>query len=233
MRSGIIILAGGQGTRISSRFGGIAKSMVPINGSPFIDWQLRLLSSHGFRHVLISVAHHSEEIMNFVGDGERYNLNITYSLDGTKPLGTGGALIKALPLLDPFFGVIYGDSYLQIDYRSIIAYAVDNSPKSVMTIKKASGAEVPGNVQCNSNEILKYSKDTAEKEMNYFDFGFTVLHRQTLENLHFTGNFDLSIIFQALISTDLLVGLEVFSDCHEIGSFSGIKSLEKHLGGKK
>ena len=232
MTSSLVILAGGKGTRIASEYSGIPKSMVPINGVPFIDWQLKLFLKHGFKNIVICVGHNSEDIIQYVGDGRRSNLNVSYSHDGSNPLGTGGALFNALPLLSQLFGVVYGDSYLEIDYKSIIQYGQFRSPNSVMTIKKGAGDEIPSNVRLESGVIVEYSK-TESINMNYFDFGFSVLNRAQIDKFNLGSCFDLSSIFQELISDNSLLGLEVLADCHEIGSINGIKSLEKYLKGGK
>jgi NDP-sugar pyrophosphorylase family protein len=112
----VAILAGGTATRLQPLSHGLPKSLVAVAGEPFIAHQLRLLRREQVEHVVLCVGHLGDMIRAFVGDGAGFGLKIDYSFDGEPLLGTGGALRKALPLLgDPFF-VLYGDSYLDIQF---------------------------------------------------------------------------------------------------------------------
>ena len=111
----VAILAGGLATRLHPLTEETPKALIEIYGRPFIEWQLKLLSREGIKKVVLCVAHKSEMIQAFVGDGRKYGVEIDYSFDGEVRLGTGGAIRKALPLLGDTFMVLYGDSYLQIN----------------------------------------------------------------------------------------------------------------------
>src|SRR5579863_8272177 len=97
----IAILAGGLATRLGQITASIPKSMVRVAGAPFIQHQLRLLMREGFKEVVICTGHLSDQIESFVGDGADFVCSVAYSRDGTRPLGTGGALLRATSLLGP------------------------------------------------------------------------------------------------------------------------------------
>src|ERR1700738_114982 len=116
----VAILAGGTATRLQPISHSIPKSLVAVAGEPFVAHQLRLLQRERVQRVVLCIGHLGQMIRDFVGDGGRFGLNVTYSFDGSRLMGTGGALRKALPLLaDPFF-VLYGDSYLDIAFEPVI-----------------------------------------------------------------------------------------------------------------
>src|SRR5271169_2376083 len=117
----VAILAGGLATRLRPTTETIPKSLIIVAGEPFIAHQLRLLERENLKRVILCVAHLGEMIRDYVGNGERYGLEVSYSFDGEQLLGTGGALRRALPLLDTAFFVLYGDSYLDIDYRAVLS----------------------------------------------------------------------------------------------------------------
>src|SRR3989338_4051456 len=108
----LALTAGGAGTRLQAVSPRLPKSMVEVAGEPFISHQLRLLKKEGISRVVICAGYLGERIRDFVREGTQFGLSVTYSFDGKKPLGTGGALRRALPELGDLFWVLYGDSYL-------------------------------------------------------------------------------------------------------------------------
>ena len=122
MIDSIVILAGGLATRLRPITSTIPKSLLEINGKPFIDYQLELLRKQNITNVIICAGFMGEEIRKYVGDGDKYGLKISYSFDGDKLLGTGGAIKKVLNLVKGAFFVMYGDSYLNIDFNPINQY---------------------------------------------------------------------------------------------------------------
>src|SRR6266576_791452 len=110
------ILAGGLGTRLGSLTENMPKSLVQVSGKPFLAHQLTLLRKQGIERVVLCVGHLSEMIRDQFEDGTNFGIALEYSFDGPRPVGTGGALRKALPLLGDNFFVLYGDSYLPIDF---------------------------------------------------------------------------------------------------------------------
>src|ERR1700677_1804240 len=112
----VAILAGGLATRLRPITEKIPKALAPVAGEPFFAHQLRLLHSRGLRRAVLCVGYLGEMIEEEFGDGGAFGVELRYSFDGPRLLGTGGALLRALPVLgDPFF-VLYGDSYLPVDF---------------------------------------------------------------------------------------------------------------------
>src|SRR5579884_3647556 len=99
------ILCGGLATRLRPLTETIPKSLIPIQGDPFIAHQLRLLRSRGIERVVVCAGFLGEMIREFIGDGGSFGLRATYSFDGGSLLGTAGAVRNALPLLDHSFFV--------------------------------------------------------------------------------------------------------------------------------
>ena len=99
----VAILAGGLATRLRPITEKIPKSLVSVAGEPFLAHQLRLLHSRGVRKAVMCVGYLGEMIEKEVGDGAAFGIELKYSFDGPKLLGTGGALRQALPLLGENF----------------------------------------------------------------------------------------------------------------------------------
>src|SRR4051812_31185011 len=115
----VALLAGGLATRLRPITERIPKALVDVAGKPFIDHQLALLHGAGIRKVVLCLGHLGEQVQAHCGDGSRYGMQLRYSFDGEKLMGTGGALARATPLLAEMgagdaaapFWVMYGDSY--------------------------------------------------------------------------------------------------------------------------
>lgn len=86
----VIILAGGLATRLRPITETIPKALVEINGRPFLDYQMRLLAANGVTRAVLSVAYRGEMIEEYLGDGARYGMAVSYSYDGPVYLGTAG-----------------------------------------------------------------------------------------------------------------------------------------------
>ena len=116
----VAILAGGLATRLRPATDNIPKALLSVAGEPFLVHQLRLLHSEGFRKIVLCVGYLGELIEAKIGDGKRLGLQIDYSFDGPTLLGTGGALKGAISKLGEHFLVIYGDSYMPVDYAAVV-----------------------------------------------------------------------------------------------------------------
>jgi NDP-sugar pyrophosphorylase family protein len=92
----VVILAGGMATRLRPITEKIPKALVEVAGEPFIAHQLRLLHSHGMRRIIISAWYRGDMIRDYVGDGSAFDMQVSYVFDGDQPLGTGGAIRRAL-----------------------------------------------------------------------------------------------------------------------------------------
>jgi NDP-sugar pyrophosphorylase family protein len=135
----VAILAGGLATRLRPITEKIPKSLVTVAGRPFLSHQIELLRGQGLRHLVLCIGHLGEMIQRDFGDGSKLGVKIDYSFDGPVLLGTGGALKKALPFLGPEFFVLYGDSYLPIDFNAVAASFKQSQKQALMTVYENQG----------------------------------------------------------------------------------------------
>ena len=115
-----VILAGGEGTRLRPLTLTTPKPVVPVVDRPFLRHQLDLLAGAGVREVVFSVAYRPERVEAVFGDGSAFGLRIRYAVEDT-PLGTGGAVRNALPLLDERTIVLNGDVLTDVDLGEVVA----------------------------------------------------------------------------------------------------------------
>jgi histidinol-phosphate phosphatase family protein len=112
----VVVLAGGQGTRLRSRTGPKPKPLAEIAGLSVLEHQMVLCKRHDFERILLLVHYEHEQIRERLGDGSSFGLKIEYHVE-VQPRGTAGALRDALHLVAPRFLVLYGDTYLDVDLR--------------------------------------------------------------------------------------------------------------------
>lgn len=225
----MVILAGGLATRLRPVTEKIPKALIEINGEPFISHQLKLLSSKGVREVVLSVGYLGEMIEDYIGNGQQYGLNITYSYDGPVLLGTGGAIRQALPLLGEKFFVLYGDSYLNCDYAAVQGAFEASNKIGMMTVYKNINEWDTSNIVYEDGKILVYDKVNRNADMHYIDYGLGVLKKNAFEDFDKQINLDLSQVYQVLLAGEELAAYEIHETFYEVGTVNGIKRLENHL----
>jgi NDP-sugar pyrophosphorylase family protein len=225
----VAILAGGLATRLRPMTEKIPKSLVRVGDQPFLAHQLRLLRSSGIRRVVLCVGYRGEMIEHEFGDGRNVGMELSYSFDGPSLLGTGGALKKALPLLGNHFLVLYGDSYLPIDY-GVPARAFEESGKlGLMTVFRNEGRWDTSNVWFRDGAIKSYSKKEPRTEMQHIDYGLGVLNSSVLARWPGGTRFDLADVYRDLAEREELAGLEVEQRFYEVGSAEGLAELDAML----
>ncbi len=224
----VAILAGGMATRLRPITEKIPKALATVAGEPFLAHQLRLLHSAGLRRVIICAGYLGELIETEFGDGSRFDLQIAYSFDGPHLLGTGGALKQALPLLGERFFVLYGDSYLPIDYRSAAEACVKSGKPALMTVFRNDGRWDTSNVWFEDGTIRLYDKSSSLPEMHHIDYGLGILGSEILRDWPGT-EFDLATVYRQLVEKKQLAGFEVTQRFYEIGSPEGLVELDEFL----
>ena len=225
----IMILAGGLATRLYPITEKIPKSMIPVNGAPFIYWQMKLLQEAGFDKFILCVAHKSQEIKNYLKDGSKFGVEIIYSEDGEKLLGTGGAILNASRFVDEKFAVVYGDSYLPIDFKLAENYFLGSNKPAMMTIFKNNNTFDLSNVLYLNHSIIEYKKKLDDNNYKHIDYGLSFFTKAVFEKYPTKTNFDLAEVCENLAENAELAGYEVFKRFYEIGSIQGIQDLETYL----
>lgn len=228
----VAILAGGLASRMRPRTETVPKALLDVGGRPFIAHQLSRLAAEHVRDVVLCVGHLGHDIEAFVGDGRAWSLSVRYSYDGDRLLGTGGALRRALPLLGDTFFVMYGDSYLRCSFSEVAAAFDRSGQVGLMTVFRNENAFGASNVQFEDGRIVRYDKVSRGPEMTHIDYGLGVLTARALQTYPVDDVFDLARVYQDLIATGELAGLEIEGRFFEIGSPEGLRDTEALLSGR-
>jgi NDP-sugar pyrophosphorylase family protein len=231
----VAILAGGLATRLRPITETIPKSLVDVAGEPFVARQLDYLYRQHVRDVIMCIGYRGEMIESVVGDGSRFGLRVAYSLDGPVLLGTGGALRRAAPLIGEACFVLYGDSFLPVDFGPIETdFRVSGKP-ALMTILHNHGRWDKSNVLFVNGGLVEYNKASPRPDFHHIDYGLSIVKMELFERYHADEAFDLAFVYCALSLEGRLRGHEVFTRFYEIGSHAGLREAEEYFqkGGQK
>lgn len=228
----LALLAGGRGTRLAPLTEKIPKSMVEVAGEPFIAHQLRGYKGEGVRRVVICAGILAEQIEAYLGDGSRFGLEVAFSLDGPKPLGTGGALRKALPLLDDYFLVTYGDNLLDVRIPAMVGAFLAADKPGLMTVFRNENQWDRSNVEFADGVIHRHDKAHPTLAMAHIDYGMGILRGEVLAERPAETPFDLADVYKKLAGQGALAGFEVSRRFYEIGSPEGLAETEQFLQGE-
>jgi len=147
----VVILAGGLGTRLRPLTYKIPKAMVPIKGKPFLEHQLKILKNNGLNDILICIGYLGEEVKKYFGNGEKWGLNIEYSFE-REPLDTGGAIKNAEDRLENEFLALYGDTFLDINYKDLISYSRKKAKLGTIVVFKNKPKIFKNNIEINDKK---------------------------------------------------------------------------------
>jgi MurNAc alpha-1-phosphate uridylyltransferase len=225
----VAILAGGLATRLKPVTERIPKALLDIAGEPFIVRQLRYLQGQGIERVVLCVGHLGEQIQAVVGDGSCFGLKVSYSLDGPVLLGTGGALRQALPLLGDQWFVLYGDSFLPVEFPPIQQRFYESGRPALMTVLHNRNQWDRSNVVFRDGAIQIYDKRTVPSEAEHIDYGLGILSSTVIAHEAAERAFDLADVYHRLARDGQLAGYEVVQRFYEIGSFDGLRETETYF----
>jgi len=229
----VVILAGGLATRLYPKTLKIPKSLIEINGFPFIYHQLLLLKEKGITHVILCVGNFGAMIEEYVGDGSRFGLMVHYSYDGDVLLGTGGAIKKATAILPDVFMVQYGDSYLDVDFEPITQRFYAGDLPILMTVFRNRNSFDTSNVILQDGRILKYDKKNRDPAMEYIDYGLLIVRKTIFEEYPPDTAFDLSLVLSQSVAAGQVTPYEVKQRFYEIGSDEGIKETGNYIRSRR
>lgn len=225
----VAILAGGLATRLRPLTEEIPKSLIQVQGRPFLEYQLEFLKKSGVRDVVLCIGYMGEQIEKYFDDGKKFGVNIKYSYENKQLLGTAGALKNAERLLEDEFFVLYGDSYLFLDFTAAMCYFKKFDKLGLMTVYKNYDCYDTSNVVVEDRFVKKYSKNAKTEDMIYVDYGASILRKKPLELVPPNEVYSLEKLFALLIEQGELLGYEVDKRFYQIGSAKGLEEFSKYV----
>ncbi len=178
-----LILAGGLGTRLQSALPDRPKVLAPVAARPFLSYLMDQLIGVGFRQVILCTGYKGEQIRETFG--ETYNgLDIQYSQE-PEPLGTGGALRFALPLINTESAfVTNGDSYVNCNLKDFLAWYFENDFKASLILSCLSDTTRYGRVKADANGLItKFEEKGVKYGSGWVNAGIYIFNRDLLKSI--------------------------------------------------
>ncbi len=156
-----VILAGGLGTRLKSVVSQVPKALAPIAGKPFLHYLFQQLESQSVDRVILATGYQSLQVQNFCAE-RTFPFEILFS-EESQPLGTGGALRKALELAKTSqVFILNGDTFFPVDFDRMNQLQKYSKLKIVMALKKVAKGDRYGSVTCENGIVRQF----LEKEVD-------------------------------------------------------------------
>ncbi|MBM3404644.1 MAG: D-glycero-D-manno-heptose 1-phosphate guanosyltransferase [Bacteroidetes bacterium] len=186
-----IILAGGFGFRLQPVVNDVPKSMAPVAGRPFLEYQLDYLKTQGIRHVIFSLGYLSEVIIQYFGSN--YNgIKLSFAVEN-EPLGTGGGIMLAMQrsTREQVF-VLNGDSLFLVPFDKMSDYHNENSADITLALRKVENANRYGTVEVDEqSRIRHFMEKSGEIQPGLINGGIYLINKPFFQSFEMTGKFSI------------------------------------------
>ena len=213
-----IVLAGGFGTRLQKVVQEVPKPMAPINGRPFLDYQLNYLKSYGIERIIFSVGYKHEHISGYFGV-EYQGLKITYAIEH-EPLGTGGGIKNAFEQVKKGAAlVVNGDTMFKVDLKDFFARHQAAEAVISLALRKVEDVSRYGAVSTDSNgRITGFSEKGAQSGPGLINGGVYLIEKDFFSSHPFPEKFSMEKdAFEQYYQTDPIFGFAYDSYFLDIG----------------
>jgi len=231
-----VMLAGGLGTRLKPFTDTNPKPMYPFEGVPFIDNLIRQMKEFGMEEVVLLLGYMPEKISDYLGDGSRYGLKITYNVTPVE-YDTGMRLKHAAPLISDEFLFLYCDNYCPINFEKLVSDFRSSNAGIQITAYSNRDGYTKSNLRIAENGLVEaYDKKRTEPNLQGVDIGYALVKKSVL-SLMPDGDGD-NCNFEATVYPKLVADRKLFATVTEhryysVGSFERIALTEEFLKPKK
>lgn len=222
-----VILAGGLGKRLWPLTQRLPKCLLPVGRRPFLEHQIELLRRNGIRDIVLCVGYLGDRILRHFGDGAAFGVRLAYGWELNGLLGTAGAIKNAEAILEREFFVIYGDSYLPLDYRAVMNAFRQSDKLAMMVVYRNCNRYDRSNVAVGDGLVLAYDKENPRPDMVYINYGVSLLRKRALRLIPEGVPFSQEEFYQELIRRGELLAYETPQRFYEIGSRRGLAEFRE------
>jgi len=221
----IFVLNGGLGKRVKKISLNKPKCLIQFNNKPFLHHQLTLLKKKKFKEIILCLGYEYSQILRYLKKKQKTFKNIKYVKENRR-LDTGGALINAKKLMNEFFFVTFGDSYLDINYKKILNVFKKKKYSGLITvIKKEKVLYHKPNLLIKRNKLIAYTKD---KKSNFVDYGLMIFKKSIFTEQKLK-KIALNSIIKKLIKNNDICFIKINKKFNEIGSKRGIENFKNFI----
>ena len=194
-----VILLGGLGSRLGGLTKNIPKPLLPVAERPFIDFLISEAGRRGFRKVLLLAGHLPQVVIDYVKTGSfegRFGLRVELSIEPS-PLGTGGALIHAMPLLDEGFLLLNGDTWFDFNWRDLVYRARSAHAKAALALRSIENPDRYETIELSGSVVSSILPRHAISGSGFINGGVYYLTKDALQGFSAPSSLE-SLIFPAI-----------------------------------
>lgn len=229
-----VIIAGGMGTRLKPFTDTMPKAMYPVDNVPFIERLILQIKDFGINNVLILLGYLPDKIMDYLGDGSKYGINIEYDISPVEN-DTAERMIHAKDKMKNEFLFMYCDNYCPIDFKKLVNnYYNDNAIIELSVYSNREGYTKSNiKIDDNSNMVLVYDKNRTQNDLSGVEIGYSIVNKKVFDKLSDDEkNFNKNI-FPKLINEGKLFATITEHRYYSIGSFDRMHLTEEFFKPKK
>jgi mannose-1-phosphate guanylyltransferase len=228
-----VILVGGLGTRLRPLSINTPKAMMPVVNTPFLEYVIRRLSRHKIGHIVLAISHLAQPIEDYLGDGSRFGVSLSYSLE-EEALGTAGAVKNTQKYLDEAFLVLNGDVFTDLDITSMVTIHRQRQAKITIALTPVADPTSYGLIETdNQGRVTRFLEkpDWEQVTTNMINAGTYIMEAEVLDSIPRQTQFSFEHqVFPPLLSR----GEPVYaypSDCYwmDIGTPEKYHQLNRDL----
>lgn len=227
----LVLMAGGQGVRLRPLTYNIPKPMVPINGKPMLEYNIEWAKKNGVTEIMICSGYLSKVIENYFGDGSKFGVKISYSVE-KEALGTGGALSLIKDFVgDEDFILLYADILCKVDFNNLMRFHKNNNADCTLVVQPSSHPEEADLIELEGNKVVKFwnRPHVGKLPENLANSGLHVLNGKLLDLIP-QKKYSLENDFLVLLVRDYKIcGYQTSEFMEDMGRMERIKEIEKRF----
>ena len=222
------IFCGGLGTRMRPFTDKVPKPMVPVNGTPFLEYLICQLRENGIKEIILMTGYLGEQIHKYFGNGSKLNINIRYS-HGPVEWETGRRLFEAKDLLNDYFLLLYSDNFAQFNLKKLARFYTEKKKLLCFLLQE----KVTGNIKVNENgTVTLYDKTRTAKHLDFVELGY-MLASKFIFRYYEDNDISFSDVIAKLVLAEQVTGFISNDSYHSISDPERWKLTEKYLAPKK
>lgn len=231
----VVILAGGFGTRMHEEFPKIPKPLIPVNDIPILEHLIYECKKYNKTDILLLLHYMPEKIVNYFGNGSKFNVNIQYFVEEI-PLGTAGALLAVKHMLEDTFLVLYADVYSELNLDEFFKFHINHNADISIVVHPNDHPYDSDIVKCNlNNKVLKFSSHPHQDDYlkNLVNAAMYLINQSALINYKNNKNEKLDIaqdMFPTLLKRNCIIA--AYKTCEyikDMGTPNRLIQVEKDI----
>lgn len=216
-----VILAGGLGTRMQPFTDEAPKPMYPFQGRPFIQYLVEQVKSFGINRILVLLGYLPEKIMDYLKDGSKYGVNISYDITPVE-YNTGDRLLHAKDMIDSQFLLMYCDNYCPINFIKLSREYMDNKALIQLSVYENKDNYTKSNLLVEDGMVKSYDKARKTPNLQGVDIGYAVINKTVFQYItERDANFE-AIVYPELVRQGKLFATVTKHRYYSVGSWERI-----------